>query len=352
MSNFESIYILIYVVMAFTAFLLLLKDNSIGTNKLFIVFFSLIWLFFFGTRDFTIGSDTGVYVSTFNQFNIYKNIADVEGIKDIGYLSVVKLTSLFTKDDRTFLLFLEAFFILPIIIAFNKLKVNNLFLFFFTFCSFFFFKTMGVNIMRQGISVSFFLLGLVYQINSKNKWSYFFYAVAFTFHASIISLLIVIFLVKFIKKIQVPISIYIGSIVLSFFSFDFSFIVQKIPFFSFLVQERFAAYTESNDDDYLVGFRLSFVLFNTIFALIGYYFYKKNFNEEFFLYNKIYYAYLIISAVFFLMFNIPYSDRTGLLSWILIPFILIPFLNHNYLKHGSIKLFVFSVLLFVFFFNL
>lgn len=39
MSNFESIYILIYVVMAFTAFLLLLKDNSIGTNKLFIVFF-------------------------------------------------------------------------------------------------------------------------------------------------------------------------------------------------------------------------------------------------------------------------------------------------------------------------
>ena len=56
--------------------------------------------------------------------------------------------------------------------------------------------------------------------------------------------------------------------------------------------------------------------------------------------------YILATAIFFLSFTIPFSDRFGLLSWVMIPFVIRPMLNEKYSKTSVVSLTLFSFLIY------
>lgn len=351
MISFEDFYILIYGLMAIVTLFFINGNSSKATNIIFVIIFTVLWVILFGFRDFSIGSDTQSYLYSFNDFIQNKNHIDYKDYKDFGYYLFLFIITKFISSELLFLLFFEILIIVPLVVSFIKFNVRKAFFLFFLFCSFFFFKSMGINIMRQGVSISFFLLGFVYYMKSKKSHYITFFIIAFSFHASIFLPILIIFLSRKIKSPLLPICVYLMAIVLSFFNFDFSLLLSYIPVLSFLFEDRLQSYFNLNSSEYQIGFRLSFVLFNTLFAIIGYYFYRLNVANHIKYYNTIFYTYLLLSANFFLMFNIPYSDRSGLLSWIFVPLLLYPVI-FNKIKYGTIKLYILCLLIFIFFYNI
>ncbi len=351
MISFENLYVLLYALMAIIALFFIKGSASKTSNVIFILFFSLLWLFLFGLRDYEVGSDTLTYVNSFKDFQQNRNYFNYQDFKDFGYYLFLLIVSRFTTSERIFVFIFDLLIIIPIVFSFIKFDVRKVFFLFFLFCSFFFFKSIGINIMRQGVSISFFLLGLVYFMESKRIYYIPFFFIAFSFHASIFLPIFIYILSKRIKSPKLPLLVYLVSILLSALNFDFNLLLSNIPLLSFLFEDRLLGYVNSSTSNYQTGFRLSFVLFNTLFAFVGYYFYRLNVNTHFKNYNTIFYTYLFLSANFFLMFNIPYSDRSGLLSWIFIPFLLYLFLI-NTVKLGTLKLYVFCLFIFIFFITL
>jgi hypothetical protein len=208
---------------------------------------------------------------------------------------------------------------------------------------------MGINIMRQGVSISFFLLGLSFYFKNLKKISYIFFIVSLLFHVTILISLVFLYVSTKLKTPKYCIYLYIITIVISFFGFGYNFLISKFPQLVFLIDERFISYTNNEKEIYEVGFKLNFVVFNSIFAFIGYYLYSKGAEKSFKYYNSIFFTFLILSSNFFLTFDIPYSDRIGLLSWILVPFLLVPLINSEIVKYGPFKVFIFCIFIFIYF---
>lgn len=349
MLEFDNYFLIIYVFMSLVAFMVIaLKPNN-KTNKVLIVIFGIIWLFLFGFRHFDVGSDTRAYLFSYDAYLSSDGTFSIEQYKDFGYFLYMVLVSQISTSERLFVFLFDFLYLVPLMILFIKIKTQHIFLLFFCFCSFFFFKSMGINVVRQGISLSFFLLGLFSFFENKKKKAYLFYFIGYLFHSSLLIAVLTFFLSERIKNIKLPLLIYFSALVLSSVGLDFSLIITKIPIINVFFEERLQAYFDYDETEYIVGFRLSFVIFNTIFALIGLYFSKKKISDSIPYYDKILYSYLILSAVFFLMFNLAFSDRTGILSWVLIPFLLMPIITMNKSGVNMWKLYFLSILMFVFF---
>lgn len=351
MLEFENNFTYLYIIMAAVAFIVIVLKPSLKINNFLVVIFGIFWILLFGFRDLDVGSDTRAYIYSFNNFISSNGSITSEDFKDFGYYIFMVLVSQITNSERLFLVLFDFIYIFPLIYLFLKIKTNHVFILFFSFCSFFFFKSMGINVMRQGVGVSFFLLGLLFFFENQKKKAYLLFLIGYLFHGSLIISILTIFVTEKIKNLKVPVIIFILGIGLAFIGFDFSMLFAKVPFLNFVFEERLQGYIEYDDAGYETGFRLNFIIFNSIFALIGIYFHKKGVNETIPYYNKILYSYLILSAVFFLMFTLPFSDRTGILSWILIPLILLPLIQVKHADFSILKLYFLSIFIFVFFYS-
>jgi len=349
MLDFEYYFMLLYIFMAIVAFFVIILKPNKKINSSLVIIFGIFWLLLFGNRHFDVGSDTNAYLYEYDAFLSNAKNYSFSDYKDIGLFVFMFLVSKISASERFFIFCFDLLYLFPLILVFQKIKLQNLFLLFFSFCSFFFFKTMGVNIMRQGVAISFFLLGVMQLFEGNTIKAYFLYLISFLFHGSIIIAIIIFFLSKKIKNIKIPLLFYVCSIVLSFFGFGFNTLVDKLPFLNFLLDKRIQGYFNATDVEYNVGFRTSFILFNTIFAFIGLYFGYKKVIDSLPNYSKILSTYLILSGLFFLMFTLPYSDRLGLLSWIFIPFLLMPYLEMQNRNFSLAILYALSVFVFVFF---
>jgi hypothetical protein len=270
--------------------------------------------------------------------------------KDIGHVFFNYVVSRLTSNERLYIYIFDCFIVIPIVVAIANIKARNAFFLFFIFCSFFFFKTIGINIMRQGVALGFFLLGLSLYFKNYKRIAMIFFVAALLFHFSILLPLFFFFFCNYFKTPKYFIYVYIFSIFLSFFGFGFAFLASKFSFMSFIFEDnRLSSYANSGDDFYEVGFRLNFVIFNSFFAFIGHYLYVNRAELSFKYYNTIYFSFLLLSSVFFLSFDFSYSDRSGLLSWILIPLLLVPFDNFIIIKNGTFKVFILCILLFIYF---
>lgn len=351
MLEFENNFTYLYIIMAAVAFVVIVLKPSLKTNQFLVVIFGLLWILLFGFRDLDVGSDTRAYIFAYDNFLSNSGSTASEEFKDFGYYIYMVLISQISTSERLFLVLFDFIYLFPLLYLFLKIKTNHVFILFFSFCSFFFFKSMGINVMRQGVGVSFFLLGLWYFFEDRKKKAYLLFLIGYLFHGSLLISIATIFIAEKIKNLKVPVMIFVGAIVLAFIGFDFSLLFAKVPVLNFLFEERLQSYIEYDDAGYETGFRLNFIVFNSIFALIGIYFHKKGANETIPYYNKILYSYLILSAVFFLMFTLPFSDRTGILSWILIPLLLLPLIQVKYADFSLLKLYFLSIFIFVYFYS-
>jgi len=348
---FDIKFNLAYYIVSLISLFLIIQHyvNGLNTRKLqnfLLIVIFIILIVLFGTRTEFVGHDTPRNIKYFvSSLEVYT----FSELKDVGLYSISLIAKKFTKSIDVFLTILATMYLLPILIGIRNLNLKNPLVFFFFLFSFFFFKTMGINIQRQGIAFALFFCGITYNLKDKNFISYVLYALAFVFHASIIIPITILFISKKINSIKIPLIVYLAATIFSLANFDFYSLLEQIPIINILVEERAQGYVNISEDQYRVGFRPDFWLFNTTFFCIGLYTYfnltKFIYGTNF--YKMIFYSYTFISSFFFLMFSYGYSDRYGVLSWIYIPFLLLPYvdLRKNIGLFNVVKLFFLCLLI-------
>ena len=353
---FFDIYTIIYVSLCFLCLLNIVilrsgkKLPDKFNNYMVILYFTLITILF-SLRDIRIGTDTGTYLRLFHEFSELNVIGlGLDALNsDIGFILFIKLISVFGQEY--FLFFCALLYIYPIFFILLKIKCDYKLFFILCVFSMFFFLSLGINIMRQGIALSFMILGIYFDTVSKKKQFVFFSLLACSFHSSVILILILYMLTKRFLGLKIVSTIFIIAVFLSLFGITLINRLGDYGLLSSLYDSRLMSYVESdNSVGYKIGFRYDFFLFNMFYLLVGAYFirFKKAYVSV--LYVHIFKTYILLTSVFVIMFNFPYSDRFGVLSWVFIPYILSPFvINKALVKKAIIPFVVLNVLIFVIF---
>ena len=300
------------------------KKKSYDLNLFFSFSFILLLIFVVGFRDFKIGIDTENYAT-----NIQQLTEMLEG-KDPGFISISVFFHWFASIRGVIFLYAATFY--GVFLAFiTKYERKNVLLLLFLFLSFFFFKSLSINIIRQGISISFVLLAFSLLIQKKHTQALLWFFVGVSVHLTSIVFFVIYIIQRKIIKLKTLLLLFFSSIILSFLGVGFHSIAILVGYGDELT--KFDKLAE--EFGYRIGFRPDFVLFNTLFFLLGIYIYKNKLEkkERLFVVLKFY---VLTSVVFFLSFYFPYSDRMGIISWIFIPLILLEFPDTP-IKYFSLK---------------
>lgn len=325
-------------------------DDTIKFQNITILFYSFFYFLLFSTRDITVGADTENYINNFHTLSLYG--LDSIHFKDYGFYFYLYVLDNLGFTVNNILYGISFMFVFPIVVSFLQFNSKHKLMVFFAFVSFFFFESMAINVMRQGIAAALFLLTMVLYLNNKRRLIVPLLVLSFTFHASvIIPILVFIFTTK-IKKIKIPVITFFLVSILSYINYNTSFIFREIPLLNILFESRLETYYEIDSSRYRTGFRWDFYLFNLFFLIIGLFFFKmKDIDVYFPKYKHIYISYIFLTSYFVLMFNVPFSDRFGVYSWILIPFILAPLASKKYslFRFYGIELYLLAILLYLVF---
>ena len=320
-----------------------IKKDIILQNNLgrFLVFFPLISLILLvGFRDYNVGTDTGNYYDglwlgqselNFNNEFLFDLLAIVLKSFDLSYTFFLLLIS-----------FLFHIFLYGALSKYAKQFKANLFFAFFACTSLFFFLSMSINVIRQGVSLSILLFSYTLWVEKKNNFLILFFVfLALAFHlTSIIPVLIFIISILFSSSrcayFNFLVLVYFLMIFISYFNYGFLNISPL--FLDFLGGDRRSGYFADDDYGYQVGFKPQFVIFNTFFLLLS--LYVKNRLKSDFLekkYTQLVCYYILSSIMLFMAFQLPFSDRWGLFSWVVIPFLVFPLFYSPFIK-GKIKI--------------
>lgn len=301
-----------------------LRQKKIGRILVFLPISFLVFLI--GSRDISVGTDT------YNYYNILwvGNISS-DFTSDFLFTYLAKILRYFNLSFSYFLFSTAFLFISITYLALSKISkyyYANILYVFFTYFSFFFFLSMSINIIRQGVSLAFLLLAYSCFIN-KEKYSkiLFLVLVSLSFHiTSIIAIILFIVSIKknkYIKDYHYYILFFL-CIILSYMGFG---LLNISPVLMDMLgsTDRRVSYLGDDNFGYNVGFKPQFTLFNTFFLCCAL-FLKTKIKSELWVasYNVVIRYYVLASCVFFMAFQIPFSDRWGLLSWQIIPLFFIP----------------------------
>jgi len=325
---FNLRFTLVYLSVAFFAIILIneyvnKRKNSDEMQNILLLFYALVIILVIGTRNKVVGADSERTLIFFNGTRTIKSLSE---LKDVGNYFISLLARKLSDNYKVFFTMNAVLYIAPIVVGIRNLTQKNRFFIFFIIISMFFFKTMGINTTKQGIAFSFFFLAITFY--DKKKWlSIVFFIIAFFNHASIIIPILIFLTSSVFKNLNFIFFVYIATTILSLIHFDLNTLLSNIPGVNILVQERLDGYyNKFATQNYKIGFRADFFVFNTIFAIIGYYTLKNiTVLEEKLKYERFYITYMLTSSFFFLMFSAAFSDRFGVLSWIFIPFLLYPY---------------------------
>ena len=317
-------------------------------NRVLIIIVLGLFFVLFGFRNSNVGADTKVYYYLYDQFSDMPISLDYIS-SDIGFIIFVKLVSIFGLDY--FLPLCSFLYLLPIAYVLLKTKASNKFILLFCLLSQFYFVSLGINIMRQGIALSMIILSLYFYRKERFNLVLFYQLLAVSFHSSVILVPVLFYLCKRCISLKYSLYILLGTVIISIFGLTIISKLVNIDVLNGFYESRLAQYVESDNDlGYKIGFRYDFFLFNLFFLVIGYRFVKKENEYLSGFYILILKTYILLTSIFVLMFNFPYSDRFGVLSWVFIPYILSPFITNKALTKKYILPFVFFNILIFFLF--
>ncbi|OCK52668.1 hypothetical protein BA768_11160 [Chryseobacterium sp. CBo1] len=330
-SLYQSLLFLVLVLFALVKALNLFFKKRDGPLLYDIVLFVyvLCYSLLISYKEIAIGSDFSQYEYEYYTLSSFKQIFNLKG--DYLFYLIAYFCNLlgFTFGQYIFALLTTINFL--ILKALKTFSEKNIFLIFFILCSCFFYYSMTQNIIRQGLGFAFFLCGLAGLYERDKKKFIIYFSVAFLMHLVYIVPLTLLYVFTRIKKTM---WIYLLLLICSLISALNYNIFTNAFFTSVLNVERLRSYGSAGSDEivnYKLGFRIDFFLFNLFFIFISYkilQLLKKNkYKVDF--YNLLHKLFVVMSSLFFLMFHIPFSDRFGLLSWMLIPLLFIPVFTHR-----------------------
>lgn len=356
MEEFKLKYYLIYFFAALVSLIVAtqvdIKNNIASykiTNRL-LLFLALVFIILFGLRAATIGDDTNTYLYMFN------NYEDFSFNSSIFLYYIYKILHQFDFQFQFFLLLISTLFIGILsfsIIRNAKVLNSNSYLVFFSFISLFYFQSLGINIIKQGVSISFLLLALVnYELFSNKKMAWIIPCIlSILFHFTSAIAVFVYLCVIYLKNVKIKsyYLFYLICVVLSLLSVS---VLSIKDYLTFLIIDTNKAegYLLGVDENYVIGFKTQFVIFNTVFLF--FFIFIKSYLVENFYYDNLLKYYLVVSGLFFLTFQIAYSDRWGLLSWTVIPFLIAPIFGPTFPKKIQTITCLGFIMIFMFFENL
>lgn len=345
-TDFYDIYNLIYFCTAclvvVSALSSEIKKDILLQNELgkYLVVFPLVSLIFLvGFRGYDVGTDTRNYHDI-----LWNNNIEIKFFGEFLFDLIALIFRFFNLSFSFFLFFISFLFFTFVFKAsknYTDFFKSNLFITFFSYMSFFFFLSMSVNVIRQGVSLAVLLLAYSIWLKKGNiSKIYLLLLLALSFHlTSIIPIAIFIFslITKKYRMIPLLLLFYLTSILLSYFNFGFLNISPII--LEILDGERRGDYLSGDGAEvYEAGFKPNFVFFNTLFLCISLYVRNKLSNPDLIIQYNILISYYIITSIFlFMAFQLAFSDRWGLFSWFVIPFLIAPLFYSAFIK-GSIRI--------------
>lgn len=291
-------------------------ENWIG----YIILISISLLI--GQRPINVGTDTSTYFTIFNSIRGMELSALVDNLSfgsEPIFNAILVLCS--RVGDYTFALCIICFLMNMMYLKGSNLWAKNIkssgTLLFLLILSSFTCWNQEINVIRNGLAISVMFVFLYYFFEGRKKKALVYGIIAFGIHFSTIIFIAIALLVKWIPKLKFKKYIWLYFIVLICSAIGFS--VLSFGFLQTSQFEKAQLYTaDINQFDYQVGFRPTFALFNTLFLLLFLMYRSINSDIQQYL-IKLFIAY---SCVFFMWFALPFSDRMGAYSWILIPVIL------------------------------
>ncbi|AWX45806.1 hypothetical protein HME9304_02836 [Flagellimonas maritima] len=328
-------YILVFLIVVGSLILRSLEYKKLvflRNDRNLLIIFCVFIIIFSGTRGYRIGTDT------YNYYMFYY-------IKGLGITNIFTFLSYFKSDFLFEVLAYITFqfknytvFLMAVSIIINGClymfvrkftdfgNAGSSLLFFLTIASSFSFLSIEINIIRNGLSIGFVLLGLYYLDKKFFKKCIIFFIIGYLFHRTAVIPIFIAFSAYFGWKVQLKyyLALYLLFIGLSFVGFGFD----KISILSSISGEDFKRLAFQGETTYRIGFRYDFVLYNSFFLFLFIKFSDlKNRTDLFFIR-----FYILASIVFFMNFNIPFSDRIGLYSWIIIPILLFNTIKNSFPK--------------------
>lgn len=355
MDNFNVLY---NTIILFSAFIALFFSLGIDFKKQHLTVLEIIFtigvllglIFLFGFRNRDTGTDTEMY------YWQYKNYRDIEEKSDFLISYVYAGLNDFSKNPKLFFVFMSTLYLVTwgmATIFYSKIIKSNPFLVFFSLMSLFFFEAMGINTIRQGVSLGFFALSFAqYCKGNRTVWKLGVlipWVIAVGFHLpTLIPILIFLLSIYFTRlKIAYYYILYFLTLVLSIFNVSILSFKNYLGFLSF--DERRSGYlnTAAFSSLYDIGFKPQFVAFNTFFLLVFIYIKKFIYDSE--ESAQLLRYFLLASSLFFMVFQLPYSDRWGVMSWIVIPFLLAPLFKVGMKRKLATATVLFLTVIFLFF---
>ncbi|AOY44992.1 hypothetical protein AOT82_2613 [Psychrobacter sp. AntiMn-1] len=355
-SLFHLLYSTIYLCIAFCTFFLIVYQNYykvsykskkiISVSKYVVSFFTFILIFLVGFRAFDVGTDTGNYYRVW----LYDNKL-LESRADFIFYYIMGLIRNIFNSYQVFLLVISSIFYVVNYRSLKKISVNfnsNFLFVFFVFLSLFFSLSTSINIVRQGVSLSFFLLGLSYFPNKDYRAIAISFLISLGFHSTAVIPIFFTLGILLFNRVGVAFYVILFFIGILLSSLNFS-LLNISPILGDILEgagDRRVSYLEVQDYGYRVGFRPDFVIFNLIFLTL-FLRIRKTLNDNF--YDFLIKFYCLSSFLFFMAFQLNFSDRFGLFGWFVITPLLAPALSSYSNTIRTILLFFILLSLFVYF---
>lgn len=292
------------------------------------IIFSVFCFIVFGYRDYAVGTDTFRYFRAFEWLSTatYEQALARFAGTDIGFYLLSKVLVDAVGIRGTFVAF--ALYlggaILYLVQTLNKNAVVPTLLLFLSLPIFY---NLGMNVLRHGTAIAFLFIGTSYLLRRRfwvtGAW---FIGAVFMHAASVIYIAACLVALK----VAMPwlLGMMLVSTVLATQGFGLHHIDALVGFeiVGAVVGDRFDEYIAGiGSNRYRTGFRLDFFLYtvapmlliavSTRFTLRGLINWAP--RRDFLLR-----VYIIVSSIFFLSFQYPYSDRVGAFAWILIPLLI------------------------------
>jgi len=297
----------------------------------------------FGFRGWDIGTDTAAYLKMYAQMETVSHLSTAWSksspvpVKDLGFTTLLYYATRL-MSPRAFVALTAFLFVFPLYLAVNKMATINKALMLFGFVCFFNFTSLGINVIRQGLSLSFIILSFTYTLKGGIKNTLLFVILAVlgvSFHLSGI-IIVVMFLIT--KVVRGNILYYI-ILALTFILAYMKLGLINLPIIGPLIEldDRADAYAAGLGSQPPSGLQMSKLVFHS--AVIIWSSYNLNIlNNKY--YSHIYRLFIALTAFYFLCLNMSYSDRFGVMSWMLSPILVgYPLVNYkNIVKYPTLYL--------------
>lgn len=200
------------------------------------------------------------------------------------------------------------------------------------------FTSLGINVIRQGLSLAFIILSFTYtqQGGVKNILLFILFALlGISFHLSGFIIVLMFLITKVVRVNFLYYVVLAITVILAYMKLG----LINLPVIGPLIalDDRADAYAAGLGSQPPSGLQLSKIVFHGAILLWSY-FNLKSLNDKF--YAHLYRLFIGLTAFYFLCLNMSYSDRFGVMSWILSPILVgYPLVNYkNIVKYSSLSL--------------